>query len=565
MASAIDVLKEYMVSLGFSVDKQSYDSATKAIDSAGESLAKFAGSTVKKFAEASVGVAGFFAAAIAGIAKFINGLGNAQIQYEMLARQMWTTQENAEAFSTTLKAMGRSLNDLYLSPTLMAQFQELNKQAFEMMPPEEYQKQMQFVQNISLQFTRMKLEGTYALQWIGYYFIKYMSGPLAQIYNYLNNLNNTIIQKMPYWTKVVAEVLSWFASLGVTTVEALKDIGQEFGKISDSIPKNIKLIGLALGALAIVMNQGPIGWIIDGFTILLLLLNDFFTYIHGGKAEFGSFWQKLIDFYNNLKDSGAIDAFKKNFESAMKTVSGWVDRIDKGIQGFFSNMNNLKTIAAIIAGITSAWATFKGVMAAVNTVIKLSDAAWIALDLAMDANPIGLIALAVGALVAGMIIVGNKSGIITDLLNDFGGLFQSIWNVISAVGGLITKIGDLKSTKAVLKWLGDFLEGTILVVLVGINGIIKDITASLNAIADVFQGKWGDAWKDIKGMFSGSSPSNQSYLYPSSQTNNTNNNQKSNVSMTNNFTITGSDPKATATAATNNLTTVMRNARGVIV
>jgi gas vesicle protein len=534
--SPLSIIKSYLVSLGFSVDKSSYDTATKAIDSAGESLAKLAGGAVKQFGLATAAVTSFVTTAIVGMAKFLNDLGNAQIQYEMLARQMWTTQQNAEAFSTTLKAMGRSLNDLYLSPTLMAQFQQLNKQAFEMMPPAEYQEQMKFIQGISFQFTRMKLEGTYALQWIGYYFVKYMSGPLNSIYNTLTHLNDIIIKTMPYWTKVVAEVLSWFAQFGVTTVEAIKDVAQAFNDIGQSIPNNIKLVGLALLGLLLIMNQGPLGWIIDGFVALGLALNDFFTYIHGGQSEFGQFWQKLIDLYNYLKDSGAIDSFKNGFKTAMKDISNWINDTIKDIKSFWKalkdngTINDLKESGKNIAEIFQ----------------KLSE------DISGSLDSLGEEI--------------NKSKVLTNLGKSFEDLMQSVANVTQAVTDLINKILGLKGTKAGIKQVGDWINNFILNGLDAVLFMIKEIASGLNGLADLLQGKWGDALKNFKDMFGKDATTNVPNYLPSNKYSKQSSTNTSHVTVNTTQNIYGSsDPHATASAAASNLTTVLRNTKGVIV
>jgi uncharacterized protein YwgA len=531
--SPLDVIKSYLVSLGFSVDKSSFDSATHAVDSAGESLSKFAGKTVKQFAIAGVAVTSFFATAIAGMAKFLNDLGNAQIQYEMLARQMWTTQQNAEAFDTTLKAMGTNLQQLYLSPTLMRQFQELHSQAFEMMPPAEFQQQMQFIQSITFEFKRMKLEGTYALQWIGYYFIKYMAGPITDIQSTLSHINNIIIKTMPYWTKVVAEVMSWFGQFGVTAVEAIKGIAQEFNNIGEKIPNSIKLIGIAILGLAAIASTGPIGLITSGIIALGLAVNDFLTYIHGGQSEFGPFWQKLIDIYNKLKDTGDIDAFKNGFKTAFKDILKFIKDAENGVKDFYKALEKNGTIDNVKK-------TFQNDFSVIKTLTK--DASnWF----------------------KSMYKTINKSGVIKDLSDDVTSLFQAVTNVTSAVSGLLDKLLGLKGTQKGIKEVGDWLTNEILNALLTIDTLLKQLVSGLNGLADLFKGNWGDAWKNFKDIFTKDTApmSKASYIYPQSNKQ-TNNSSSYDIKVNNN--IYGSDPKATASAANNNLTTVLRNTKGVI-
>lgn len=535
-SSPLDVIKQYLVSLGFEVDKASYDNATKAIDSAGESLAKLAGTAVKGFGEATAVVSSFVVTAVVGMAKLLSDLGNAQIRYEMLARQMWTTQQNAEALDTTLKAMGTTLDQLYLSPTLMQQFQELHSQAFQMMPPAEFQRQMAFIQSITFEFKRLKLEGTYALQWIGYYFIKYMSGPIVNIKTTLSEINNIIIKTMPYWTKVVAEVMSWFAQFGVTAVEAIKDIAKVFNDVGHMIPNNIKLIGLAILALAALASTGPIGWITAAIIALGLAVNDFFTYIHGGQSEFGPFWQKLISLYNYLKDTGAIDAFKNGFQTAMKDISGFINGGIQGVKDFYQALQQNGTIDSL-------GKTFQNVF---DVILSLSK------DLTHWFN--------------NMFQAINQSGVIKSIGNDVMGLLKAVGNVLEAFTGWLAWIFKLKGTNSIFKAIGGWITDFVLATLQTVDDLLKQITSGLNSVADLFKGDWGGAWNNFKDIFTKDvTPSkHQSYMYPSSSSHQTNNSSQTSMNVTQNIYGT-SDPTATANAASSNISTVLRNQKGMIV
>ncbi|WP_206923128.1 hypothetical protein, partial [Alicyclobacillus suci] len=90
---------------------------------------------------------------------------------------------------------------LYLSPTLMQQYNELHSVALEMQTPGDYTQQIKQIQDIQLQLKQMRLEAYYALQWIGYYFIKYMQGPISNVQNVLQSINDVIVKNMPTWTK----------------------------------------------------------------------------------------------------------------------------------------------------------------------------------------------------------------------------------------------------------------------------------------------------------------------------------------------------------------------------
>lgn len=534
MSSPLEVIKSYLVSLGFSVDKNSYDTATRTIESAGESLSKFAGDTVKNFGVAGATVTSFLATAAVGIGKFLSGLGEAQIQYEMLARQMWTTQENAEAFNTTLKAMGVSLQELYLSPTLMKQYQELHAEAFQMMPPSDFQKQISLVQSITFEFKRMKLEATYSLQWIGYYFIKYMHGPLTSIHQLLQKLNDSMIKGMPTWTKVIAQVMVWVTQLFGTVVQTFQYAWKAITDLFNMIPKKVKEVGAVFLALGVLIKSGPVGIIIG----LLLLLNDFYTYLKGGHSEFAPLWAGIMGFYDRLKDSSAFKAFKKGFKDAMDVISNAIPRAKQAISDFWKTLNQNGTINNIEKTFSNGFGIISKIFQDLNSYAQM------------------------------LFRTLSQSGVFQSLGSDIMQLIKSVSDLFSAITGLINNILGLKSTNSVFKTIGQVITDTILVALKLVDTSLKEIITLVNTITDIFQGKWSQVWKNIKSMLTGSnlasSTSNQSYIYPSGNTNHsTNNNQQLQVNQTNN--IYGSNPTSTAKAATSNLQDLIyRNIQGVI-
>lgn len=565
----LETIKSYLVSLGFAVDQSSYNEATKSIDKAGDHVAKFAGGAVKNLAMAGAAVTSFAAAAVVGIAKFLDGLGQASIKNEMLARQMWITEQNAMAFNSTLKAMGVSLQDLYLSPTLMSQFQQLRKEANNLQAPAEYKNEIQLIQSISFEFKRMKLEATYALQWIGYYFIKYMSGPILQIKLTLSEINDVIVKKMPSWTKVVAQVMSWFAQFGITTVRAIKDVGRVFDDLGSGIPKNIKLIGGALAALGLIIETGPLGILIAIFTVAILLLNDFYTYLDGGESAFGPFWKKLMSMTSGISDT--------------------IDNVKKSIAGFLDDLGKNGTLDNLQKNFTNTFDIIKTVIDGAKTWVQ---------DLFSELS---------------------KQGVLADLKQSFEDILSAVTNLDATVSGLIDKLLGLDGTKTTLTDIGKLLNDVIITALKTISGLMEGIAGYVNVFSGILNGNtldqakkagdsaskrlaaqpsenkgyWHDLWQTTKEMFTdnpftggtnfrdkitravgnysnlfsggsnaGYTPSVPSYLFPFSNKPN-NNSNKINLTQTNN--IYGSDPKSTADAAQNNMESMyMRNMKGLI-
>lgn len=538
------IIHEYLVGLGFKIDRNSFKEGKKAIESIEHGITKFAGSAISDFALAGAALGTFTVGAVVGISKFISSLGEAQIEYEKLSRQLWTTQDNAMAFSTAMKAMGTSLQDLYLSPTLMQQFQELKKQAFEMQTPAEYKNQMKEVQSITFQFKRMKLEATYALQWIGYYFIKYMSGPVENVKKTLQNINDIITKNMPHWTKPIAETMSWFAEFGIATVHAIKEVIHVFSEIGQAIPRNVKLIGASLSGLALIVESGPIGIITALIASAILMLDDLYTYLHGGKSAFDPFWKKLI---------------------------GWIQTAKHELHTFLSDLKNNGTLQ------------------------NFADAA---------KNVFDIIKTAIRDLkkwVAALILELQQNHVFSEMLANVEQLLSAISRFEKVVTSIIDKLLQMKGTQNVLKDIGNIISGTIVGAFQALNDTIKSITDGINGIVDLFQGNFGGAFHSfekesrdflneftdlINGVIKGIdkipgikipllphlNTSNDngshlpaahmpSYYYPSS--NSHSNHTSVQLHQTNN--IYGSDAKATADAAHQNMKGFfIRNIQGTV-
>jgi hypothetical protein len=569
----LETIKSYLVSLGFKVDTGSYNEATKTMDNAEKSVAKFAGSATAKFAATGVAVATFAVTSTIAIAKFVGGLAQADLANEKLARQMWTSKDAAMSYNNTLKAMGVTLQDLYLSPELMRNFQALRQQANDMRAPDEYGSMMKEIRSIQYEFVRMKLEATYALQWIGYYFIKYMSGPIHDIKKTLSDINGTIIKTMPSWTKVIAQVMSWFARMGITTVRAIKDIIRVFDEIGRNIPKNIKLIGAAISALGLIISTGPIGMLTALFVTLILLLDDFYTYLDGGESQFGPFWAKLIAFFDKLNEAGGfIENLKNGFKDAFQEISKWIDIGIKGISDFYHDLEKNGAIDNFKKAFSNTFDSIK--------IILGEGKKWIQ-DLFSELD---------------------KQGVLTDLKKSFEDVILSASNLLKAVTDIIDKLLGLDGTQKSLDGIGNVLNNVIIVALKTINGLLESISGLTNIISSSLdgsiplkikqsgesatqrlaaqpnednQGFWGGLWQTTKEIFtnspnigdkvrrlSGRIIGSQDYLYPQSNTQN-NNNSKTTLNQTNN--IYGSDPSLTADQVKSKTESIlMRNMQGVM-
>jgi len=450
----LETIKSYLVSLGFEVDKGSYDQTKKAIDSVDVGLTKFAGDAIKNLAKASTAVAAFGVAAVVGTAKFLNGLGNQEIQMEILSRQLWTTQQQAQAFNATLKSMGATLQELYLSPTLMKQYQQLHQIALQMATPTDYKQQIQMIQNVQLQFKQMKLEAYYALQWIGYYFIKYMSGPISKVHDVLQSINNVIIKNMPTWTKKVAEVMASFVQAGYY-------IGQALGKVYTWLKTILQYVpGWAKGiaaALAILSISNPFMLFIEGIGAAILLLDDFETYLQNpSKSAFPQLWAWVVKTTDALKKMG----IGKKIAGDIKTSFDWLGSTMQKVKKFTENM----------------YTTFQK-----NGTIKA------------------------------------YTGSVSSLFKAFSDLWGSLGNVITGIGhlfGLFNNSSGSSGLQNFFQLIADLAIGAIK----ELSGAIEELSSLANLVGDALHGDWKGASQVLQNMWTGQNLANTGIISQSDVT-----------------------------------------------
>lgn len=364
----IETIKDYLISLGFHVDNSSLNAARRAMGTAESSVSSFGSTSLTNFAKAGAAVTSFVVVANVALAKFMSSLGEADLRNEMFARRMWMNVDAARAFQASINALGVSVQDLYLSPELMQKYVELRKEASEMaVPSKEYAEQMKTVRSITFEFQRLKLEGTYALQWIGYYLTKYLAGPMGDAKNWLSKINDIIQQKMPEWSKKIAMVASWLVRMGVAAWHIRDAIGA---------------IVLAFMAFKMVnMLSNPFGLMILGLTALLILIDDYLAFEKdksGKNSYFNDLWRWIEKLKGSMKDSGIdLDGFRKSIDNIWDSVKGLRGAISDLLEilggsgglsdflgsGIIATLNVLKDTLGSIAGLMTiifSAATFDG-------------------------------------------------------------------------------------------------------------------------------------------------------------------------------------------------------------
>lgn len=333
------------------------------------SLAAGGGTALKAISVSSVAtfavVAGVILGAIALIAallvslkkltSYLNKLAKNDIEYEKLSRTLWTSKEVAKEVSQALDILGASMEDLWLSPTLLKQFNQLRQDASQLRIPPEFQENLKLVQDIGLEFNRLKQLISMLLEWIGHYILEYLQGPLTDVKEGMTSFNDWLIQNIPKIAEaigttigvflkfliILGKVLAFLWKLGspiVAIVNWIKKINQSIDKLSDGTKKAGRIILAAL---------------IFAFSPLLLvvaLIEDLITFLQGGQSVTGDVldwiknkWDEIID---KLTDKFGI--FKKLLNIKDDAKEWWKSYYDSASQYFDELWKKAKTVLSDI-------------------------------------------------------------------------------------------------------------------------------------------------------------------------------------------------------------------------
>jgi hypothetical protein len=150
---------------------------------------------------------------------------------------------------------------------------------------------------------------------------------------------------------------------------------------------------------------------------------------------------------------------------AMKVMADWATE----------NSDLLTKLALVVGALAATVLLVNGAMmayAAIQAVIKGATAAWTAaqwlLNAALTANPIGLVVLAIAALVAGFVLLWNKS-------EGFRNFFIDMWNTIQRV---VTDVW--RNIQSAIQSAIDFIMRPISAMKDAISGVIEKIKSAID-------------------------------------------------------------------------------------
>lgn len=222
-----------------------------------------------------------------------------------------------------------------------------------------------------------------------------ITGALSGVGSLIESLAPVIVAELP---SMVSDILPHLVSAAKSLVTGLISQLPALGKaVLDAIPS-------IFDGMTDVIGESSVGKLKGSFEGLKNTITDTFSNIG----------PMLKDFCE-----GGISTFCDALSTAMDLASGAISVIE--------------ALSPVIGAVAGAIITYKGAVllwnaaeTAKNVVMGISTAAQWALNVAMTANPIGIVIVAIGALVGAFIVLWNKS-------EGFRNLWINLWEKVKAI------------------------------------------------------------------------------------------------------------------------------------
>ena len=260
------VIQSYLVSLGVQIDRPGFQQADATIRQTGATVERVTGSMGHSFAEMARTItqaSTLITSALTGVATAALGLmkstASEDLAMQKYARSMMLGEDAAWRMKKATDALGESINDIALTPELLGRFTQLTADGSKMKVGGDFKQTMKDFRDLMFEFTRLKQEASYALNWVGYYLMKYLQKPLADIKEKFKTFNDMVIKGMSSWTEKVARAIYYVIEVGRHFLDFIIDLSKHVKGLWDSFPKGVKIAIASLTALWAVINASPLG------------------------------------------------------------------------------------------------------------------------------------------------------------------------------------------------------------------------------------------------------------------------------------------------------------------
>lgn len=353
-------MKEYLVKIGWDVDEQGFKKSIGIVNS----LTRKLSGTALGVAASVVKGTGLVATALITVNKTLGNIiettAELDIQTERLAREYWTTEQNARSFSTALEVLGHDMNDmLYMTREEYEQFIELNRLGRTLEAPRELDDYLKKVRGLNFEISRLRMIFKYGTRWVTYWISQFTGQDVETFTQKLRNLGDYIIKNIQPITKAIAKFFEVFYRLGKAGIKILSVLGKVLIWVVDLLDSQIARAILVIGVLTKVIMMSPLTMFISALVMLLLLIDDYMTWKRGGDSALD--WSKFDETITGLNEQ--LDILKEN----LAPIKEFMDNIwDK----YLSKLNPLEQLQKIVNFIAKDLEAISGALDDINRIIE---------------------------------------------------------------------------------------------------------------------------------------------------------------------------------------------------
>lgn len=223
---------------------------------------------------------------------------------------------------------------------------------------------------------------------------------------------------------------------------------QQFASYLASLKDDLKELGSSLsGAAGAVWNviseplselynqaKGQLPAVADGFKTLLHAVSGLLDYVAAHADAIIPLAKGITALILASKGIGAVSAGLKTVSGGLKAISATASGVEKTATAAFDLIGKISDAGSAAGALNQLAGSFnivKAAQSAWSTVTKAATAVQLAFSAALDANPIGMLVVAIGAVVAALTWFFTQTETGKRLWNSFATWFMGIWNQIS--------------------------------------------------------------------------------------------------------------------------------------
>ena len=350
-----NVMKEYLVSLGFNIDRNKLSDALDVVKLGEGKISSLVSKMSTSLGKGTAGIVTMIASAVVAVGKFTTSVAEADMATQNAANSMWMNVDAYRVTQNAVESLGYSMNELSTiarNPELTNRFSELVELGKQTAAPKELDSMLKKVRDVTFEFDKMLVIAKNGIRQIVYYFLKYLGVDLDNMQNKLASVNKFLQENLPKIAAAIAKVLYYIYRVGKAIGYVISLGAKLIGGIYNFMKKFPSTFKVFIGIIsAILLAINPVLTIIlAGLSAIILLIDDYMTWQRGGKSYFGDSWKKVEDFIEKAKDKFEwlfekiewavdyiIDSLGPFFEwlfDAFDSAFGWLKDVFKGVNEF---------------------------------------------------------------------------------------------------------------------------------------------------------------------------------------------------------------------------------------